>query len=845
MRQELKPLWDAISRAELPADPIELFGDGWDEAEQHFRLQETYLIDFKDHAPDNFSEGMGSGIVRLALGFHNSFGGIVVFGVNDRSLTLSGLQPVLDVERFNRMLSDVTGAALECIFKTYKLPGAHSEVGVLLVPRRGIARPLALRRELGSYRAGMIWLRERHEVLEATPSHLPHLYSSRQSLTTGGDEPQNLPIHRSLPPSPATMHSFIGRDELIRELWDWFVFGDQPRMYLHGPGGSGKSTLAFEFAKTIADIGFNVVAESGERIDYVLFLSAKETELNPLTGEQQIFTLRQFDNSETEFKQILFHSGHFDSDAIEAANDDQIEIMLTDLFSSYAGLLVLDDIDALSRREEDTGEETLLLKAIGGGTKSKRTRILYTLRYRPAHARRNAFEVPGLSGKEFYDFLDACCIQFDVPPPQAEIIPLIEEETQSLPLLLETLIGLRRCCGTFQEALALFKDKGGDAARSYLYQREYDALDHKGKSREIMATLALLEEPIQFSTIVNLLNFNAQRVSDALSECGSIFLSTAESEFGETLYQLTPPSRPFVRSVSQRLDRFHQIERRAQLLRRQGSSHTPAEAAIIVRMRALLRADDIEGVILFAESLPSHDPSLANPMVLALLGQAYATAGGDKLEKARECFRQSSALGNRDSAMMRKWYYLESRSGYGLDEAKRVCSIMLDSPHVGGRARSEFLSKLAFCYLQEAQALMSVSREKSVPLFHKAIETYLDAERIAHANTGMDPTETLNWLQRAVLAFLRYLRDDLAEFLPVLDALAARKQDISLEAAQLLTGAMQQAHISSDVRIRAKLAGLSRRTAGRLERATKGDPKFPGINHVADMLIRTANALTA
>jgi hypothetical protein len=265
---------------------------------------------------------------------------------------------------------------------------------------------------------------------------------------------------------------------------------------------------------------------------------------------------------------------------------------------------------------------------------------------------------------------------------------------------------------------------------------------------------------------------------------------------------------------------------------------------MIIRMRALLRARDIEGVILFAESLPSHDPSLANPMVLALLGQAYAAAGGNKLEKARECFRQASALGTLDPAMMRKWYHLEFRSGYGLEEAKRVCSMMLDAPQVGGRARSEFLSKLAFCYLQEAQALMSVSREKAVPLFHKAIETYLDAERIAHANTGMDPTETLNWLQRAVLGYLRYLRDDLAEFLPVLDSLASRKQDISLEAAQLLTDAMQQSYISSDARIRAKLAGLSRRTAGRLARATKGSPKFPGINHVADMLTKTADALS-
>lgn len=844
MRQELKPLWDAISKAELPNESADLFGDCWDEAEQHFRLQETYLIDFKDHAPNSFSEGMGAGIVRLALGFYNSFGGVVVFGINDRSLTLSGLPPVLDIERFNRVLSDVTGAALECIFKTYKLPGADSPVGVLLVPRRGNVRPLALRRGLGPYREGMVWFRERHEVLEATPAHLPHLYSARQWLTTGGDEPQNLPIHRSLPPSPATMHNFIGRHELMRSLWDWFVFGDQPRMYLHGPGGSGKSTLAFEFAKTIADVGFNVVVETGEHVDYVLFLSAKETELNPLNGEQQVFSLRQFESAETEFKQILYHSGHFDSDAIEAADDDQIEEMLTGLFSSYTGLLVLDDIDALSRRDQDTGEETLLLKAIGSGAKTKRTRILYTLRYRPSHARRNAYEVPGLSGREFYEFLDACCVQFDVPPPPAEIIPLIEEETQTLPLLLETLVGLRRFCGSFQEALALFKDKGGDAARSYLYQREYDALDAKGKSREIMATLALLEEPVQFSTIANLLNFNAQRVSDALSECGSIFLSTTENDFGETLFQLTPPSRPFVRSVSQRLDRFDQIKRKVELLRKQGNSHTPAEAAMLVRMGTLLRANDIDGVIFLAESLPSHDPCLANPMVLAFLGQAYARSSADKREKARECFRQSSALGTHDLQMMRTWYYLELRSGYGLEEAKRICSIMLDVEQVRGRARSEFLSKLALCYLQEAQSLTSVSREKAVPLFHKAIETYLDAERIAHTNKDMDPTETLNWLQRAVLSFLRYLREDMIEFLGVLETLAARKHDISLEAAQLLTDAMQQSHISSDARFRAKLVGMSRRTAGRLERAAKGDLKFSGLKHIADMLIKTANALS-
>lgn len=836
MREELKPLWTAINELMLPTEAGDLFGDGWDESEGRFRLQETYLIDFKDRVPDRFSDDFGASIVRLSLGLHNSYGGLIVFGVNDGSFTLSGQSIALDIEAFNRTISDFTGKPLECLYRTYRLPGANNDIGVLLIPKRGRVRPLSLNKALGKYKTGMIWLRERHEVLEATPTHLAHLYSGRTTLESGDAEAHALPIHRSLPPSPATMHNFIGRQDLMRELWDWFVFGDQPRMYLHGPGGSGKSTLAFEFAKAIADNGFNIVVPSGDRVDYVLFLSAKETELNPLTGTQQTFSLRQFDDPLSEFKQILFHSGHFDADVVEAADEDRAEEMLEELFSSFTGLLVLDDIDALSRRKVDTGEETLLLKAIGGAGAAERTRILYTQRYPPSYARRNAFEVPGLTGREFYDFLEACCEQFGVAPPAAEIIPIIEDESQSLPLLLETIVGVRRYCGNFQEALDLFRDKGGDDARSYLYQREYDQLDSKGKSREIMATLFLLEEPVHFSTLVNLLGYPPQRVSDALGECGSIFLTTSESETAETLYQLTPPSRPFIRSVSQRLDRFDQIQRKVQLLKAQGGRVTPAEAALIIKMRGALARADFQSVVLVGESLPPHDPCLANPHVLALLGQAYANAAPNFREKARECFRQATALGLQDPAMMRTWFYLEKRSGYGIEEAKRVCTIVTTAERVGPRFRSEFLSKLASCYHQEALALSSVSREKTIPLYQKTIETYVKAAEIAQAVKGMSAFETLNWLERPVFGFIQYLRDDISDFLTVIDNLVARKQDISMEVARILMAAKPKAYIPNDSRTRSRLSGLFRRTSGKLDRFVRESPDYPGLTYIIDTL---------
>jgi len=841
MRDELKLFWDAISKMELPVEAADLFGDSWDEEEQHFRMQEAFLIDFKDRAPGKFSDDFGASIVRLSLAFHNSFGGLIVFGVIDGSFTLSGMSVDFDIEAFNRTLSDVTGKAIECLYRRYRLPGANEEVGVLLCPKRGVVKPLRLRNGLGPYQAGMLWVRERHEVLEATPAHLPHLYSARLMPPSQDDGGQPMSIHRSLPPSPATMHRFIGRPDLMRELWEWFVFGDQPRAYLHGPGGSGKSTLAFEFAKTMSDIGFSVQGANGDRVDYVLFLSAKETELNPLTGEQQIFTLRQFEDPITQFKQILFHSGHFDSDRIEAATEEAAEDMLTELFSSYSGLIVLDDIDALSRRKADTGEETLFLKAVNG---SKRTRILYTLRYPPSHARRNSFEVPGLSGREFYDFLEACCRQFAVPPPSAEITPKIEEETQSLPLLIETLVGLRRFCGSFQDAVALFRDKGGDEARGYLYQREYDQLDAKGKSREVMATLLLLEEPVHFGTLANLLGFSPQRVSDALIECGSIFLTTVENDAGETLYQLTPPSRPFVRTVSQRLERFNQIERKVELLRKQGGAHTPAEAALIMKMERLLRQEEFDGVVLLGESLPAHDPCLANPHIHARLGQAYANLGANSREKGRECFRHATALGLRDPAMMRSWYYLETRSGYGIEQAKAVCAMMIESDSVGPRIRSEFLSKLAWCIHQEAGHLKSVSREKAIPLFRTSIETYLEAARIARTVSGMDQNETLNWLSHPVRNFIQYLRDDVAPFLSILEELPAKKHDIGLDSAYILVDGLKKVYIPNDVRVRNRLAGLMRRASSKLDRFINGTTSYPGLSHLAERLSTFAGALS-
>lgn len=831
MREELKRIADALERRELPSDFTELFEANWDGTAARFTAQETYILDYKETLPDRYADGYGAGIVRLALAFHNSYGGVIVFGVKDRVLTVTGVDSPFDVEPFNRVLSDFTGVALECVTRTYAVThpdGSTKDVALVLVPRRGLARPLRLVRDLGPYAAGMTWIRDRHEVLEAGTQHLPTLYSDRRLLPSEIDgSVVPFPIHRSFPPSPSTIRDFVGRGKLVEALFDWFLFDDQPRMYLHGPGGSGKSTLAFEIARLLADNGHRMGLPRGERLDYVVYLSGKETEFNTMTGREQEFALRQFGSSREQVVQILHHSGLATQDEAATADDHSLEARLSELFDSYNGLIVIDDIDALSRRKVDTAEEAIFMRAVRG---SRWTRILYTLRFPPAHAMRSSLSVPRLDPEtEVPAFLLACSNQFGVPEPASDQMPSIVRATDCLPLLLETVIGLRKYAGSYEEALRIFADRGGDEARRYLYQREYDQLDPGGRSKQVLAGLLLLGEPVEFGMLVALFRFAAPQVTDALSETGSVFLSAFENETGETLYQLVPPSVPFIRLVSERLPYFTALRSTVENFRSAGSRSTPREAAMIVAMERALREGKAEVISDMHSGMTVHDPALGNPKIRALLGQGYAGLGTGHRTPAREWFRAAEGLGYRDPFMMRRWFHLELEVGDDLGEVERICRVVLEDKRFGPRHRSEFLSKLGRCLLQQANGLGPVNMDRAHTLVRQSCLAYLEALWVGRNVRGFDLGGTVAWLERPLERLLRLAADDVEQFNHLLEEAAAAGHDLHPDGAEMLVRYLLRIPTRPDRAFYTRLIGLCARTSGRIARLAKPADEYPAL----------------
>lgn len=831
MREELAPIRNAIESKELPLSFEALFAESWNAEAARFSIQETFVIDFKDRIPNRFSDGYGAGIVRLAIAFYNTFGGIIVFGVNDATFELVGAEGEFDIEKLNRILSDIANVHAEALIRSYRIDTAAGPktAVVLLIPRRDNSRPAKLITDFGPYPAGSLWIRDRHEVLTASQRHLPLLYSERVSTPDEHSKGSLFPVHRSLPPSPATLKDFVNRGNLLERLWDWFVFGDQPRLYLHGPGGSGKSTLAYEFARSLAENGHAVTGANGDHLDYVLYISGKESEFNPQVGKQQAFALRDFSSSQEQFTQILYHSGFLGKDDLESVETERINVLLTELFDVFSGLIVIDDIDALSRRQVDTGEEGLFIRGVKA---SKRTRILYTLRNNPAYAVNSALGVPGLNTTELVDFIESCCGQFSVPHPSADLLPKLEGATNSLPLLVETVILLRRNTSNYQEAIRTFLQRGGDDARRYLYQREYDRLESQGKSRILLAALQLVGQPIGFSTLLGLLQFPREQLAEAISESNSIFLSTQENEIGETLYELAAPCVPFIELVSKNIAHFGALKHRVEHFKSVGKTSSPREAALIVNLERCLREKNAGQAIHLVDDVKPGDPIMENPKIRALMGQAYAELGPDYREQARECFRHAEGVGYSDVFMMRRWFYMEFSSGYGLLEAERICRSVIEDKRFGPRYKSEFWSKLGSCLFQRALSLLGANRERGLELLRQSIASYLEAIFIGQSTRVLDGAEPLTWMEKPLQRFVFAVGPDVEHFFLLLEELADRKHDVSLEGIDLVLGYLTRSRAPADRSSRQKLKNLCDRTMRKISRSVRPLSSNPGFERV-------------
>lgn len=528
---------ESIRNLTLPDDPMQLLDPLIDD-EGIFYLQENTYFDYKREFPFSLSDDYFAGVARLVCAFHNTYGGIIIFGVHDEKRT-PGHNPVrVDIEKFNSVLAEKLNAPVECIHRSYDLSKYDSRfcetnksnaIDLIIVPKRPIGRrPVRFSQKISSYPENVIYFRQGHQVLVAKSQNLKLLYGHREDYGIYDSPEDDHRIPAQLPPSPATVKEFVGRTDVMDKLFTWLVESDEPRTYLYGQGGSGKSTIAHEFARILADQGATIKMNKTYPIDHIIFLSSKELKLQTARGTIERFENLDFTNKMELLKNILMLSGWIhDEDHIDSMGEKDLESEVCQLLEIQCLLLVIDDIDTLTTRKIETGSDFLykaMIRAKRGG------KVLYTLRNVPAQSLANSIEVPGLRPNgEYEEFVKTCCSQFGVPEPDPAVVGgELAQSTERRPLAVETVVGLRRTSGNFDRAIEFFKSKGGDSARSYLFQREYDALSHDDRSRHLLAALSEFGQPVTFGDLEAVLQFDDEQLRDAISEVNEMFLQIDE-----------------------------------------------------------------------------------------------------------------------------------------------------------------------------------------------------------------------------------------------------------------------------------------------------------------------------
>ncbi len=199
------------------------------------------------------------------------------------------------------------------------------------------------------------------------------------------------------------------------------------------------------------------------------------------------------------------------------------------------------------------------------------------------------------------------------------------------------------------------------------------------------------------------------------------------------------------------------------------------------------------------------------------MGRAYAALGADYREQARQCFRHAEGLKYLDIFMLRSGFYLEITSGYGLDEAERLCRLVIDNAQMSPRYRSEFWSKLGSCYYQRSFSSINLNRDRAFSLLRDSIKAYLEAIWMARS-LGMTVSDPIEWMRKPIRQIVNWIGDDFEQLFLLLEQLSELKHDVDREAIEVFLELFLRSPAPNQKRQRDRLKALCSRTINRIGR---------------------------
>lgn len=704
-----------LTDGNMSSEVIECLYDG-----QGFVPAEGYLFDYKRKWPDSKNELVK--YIRHVAAFHNTFGGYILFGVDETEADsiftpCVTVEPTVDIKQFKDLLREYLTSAIEVSIRAHKIKapdGFEYSITLLHIPKRLLSiEPVAIKKATNDakgrplYEIGALYLRDGDNSIPAQQQvHWRAIYGQRQNPYVSESTENVTPtlLQNNLPDRSLIYKEFFGRSDELEQLWRWFGDDFSRVRVLAGEGGLGKTSIAYEFAS-------DVCRNSPLNFEQVVWLTAKKRQFRALQDSFEELGLEVFETTSEMLRQLGACLGLLETELNECA-DPLLPRLVKQAVTLSSALVVIDDLDSLELDEQKRAIEVCQQFS---GTSS---RFLFTTRKNITASSASSIDINGFDRKEFNEFVEAWIDRLKLACLTSSDMKRLHETTRGSPLFTESILRLLKSGIRFDEAIRSWEGHLGIEVRNAALKRE--VMQIQMVARKVLVIIATMGS-CSFSEIKTHSGFSEQTVLDAADELQSLFLVSTPALANEKRFAISSTTRQVVHSLGADLvPGYNELvkEIRIKKYRPVGHGHLNASssvAAAINQAMAQISEGHPENAVRTADEVNQKFEG-KNCDLLSVKARALAIVPGTSPMVIRKAFQAAYDEGQRKDVFFDCWFSAEMAAP-NPDGATQVADFAIESEP----------KNTSFWFFKRIESRIAAARQ------HLAADTIYTANQIKNA----------------------------------------------------------------------------------------------------------------
>ncbi|MGY0553046.1 RNA-binding domain-containing protein [Vreelandella sp. 2A-K22] len=609
--------------------------------------------------------------LKAIISFHNTFGGYIIFGVDevekDTSFILCGVdKKLIDQQKLRGQFDRYFNQRLDLTYEEVLISTGGSDflVGLLHIPKRdkrthSIAAIADGANSNGKliFAKDAVYIRKLDECKQVVAqSDFEFLVSDRDFNFEegGGKQKRKNIIEHNLPDKNFICPEFIGRFEILQELWSWLSDDFQYTKVLAADGGKGKTSIAYEFCQLIINSGT-------ELFEQVMWLTAKKKQFKAVYNEFVGTPETHYNDLESLLREVCLRTGSLPEEVREFTLQ-QLQRAARDGLNLTPSLIVIDDIDS------NSPEEQKRIMEIARSISNTSSRVLMTTRANNIYSNDSSILVPGLKGEEYRDLVDAICDSIGLQKYNEKKIEKLNIASEGSPLFTESILRLCKLGLSVENAIVDWSGKSGDTVREAALRKEVSELS--AEATKILLTISYVGS-LSRSELHQYTDLENSEISASIEQLGNLFLiSSVEFIEEEPRFESTSSISKLVLSIAsdivpnsdQYISRIREI---CEGLEANSQVHIPEVGAAVRQCNSLLnekRFDDSRNTV---HSLIKKPRYKENSDLFFILAKTDYEDPGVSDGVARKSFSEAFIKGQRKPAFFEMWYQTEVNYGSG------------------------------------------------------------------------------------------------------------------------------------------------------------------------------------